>query len=133
MFVRSCEYGATVRTVAREPETCELLCLDLVKAERVRGGLPPLEELEAWSHAAKALSDPTRLGIALALRDGERACVCDLAWIVGRDEKLVSHHVRQLKLARLARSERDGRMVIYELTEAGRLLLAAVTAGAVPA
>ena len=54
----------------------------------------------------------------LALRDGERACVCDLAWIVGRDEKLVSHHARQLKAAGLARSERDGRMVMYELTDA---------------
>jgi DNA-binding transcriptional ArsR family regulator len=122
-----------VRAVTREPDTCDLLCLDLVKAERVRHGLPMGDELEAWSQAAKALSDPTRLAIALALRDGERACVCDLAWIVGRDEKLVSHHVRQLKLSRLARSERDGRMVMYELTDRGRTLLAAVATRGVPA
>ena len=63
----------------------------------MRAALPPLEQLETWAAGAKALADPTRLAIALALRDGERACVCDLAWIVGRDEKLVSHHVRQLK------------------------------------
>jgi hypothetical protein len=25
------------------------------------------------------------------------ACVCDLAWVVGRDQPLVSHHVRLLK------------------------------------
>jgi DNA-binding transcriptional ArsR family regulator len=72
------------------------------------------------------LSDPTRLAIALALRDGARACVCDLAWIVGRDEKLVSHHLRQLKGATLARSERDGKMVMYELTARGRALLTAI-------
>jgi DNA-binding transcriptional ArsR family regulator len=112
--------------MAPEPDTCDLLCLDLPKAEAVRQGMPPIDELEAWSSAAKALGDPTRLAVALALRDGERACVCDLAWIVGRDEKLVSHHVRQLKGARLARSERDGKMVMYELTDRGRALLAAV-------
>lgn len=75
------------------------------------------------ARAAGALGDATRLAIAIALRDGERACVCDLAWVVGRDEKLVSHHVRQLKTAGLARSERDGKMVMYELTDRGRALL----------
>jgi DNA-binding transcriptional ArsR family regulator len=104
-------------------ETCELLCLDLPKAERIRRGLPSLEQLETWAAAGKALGDPTRLAIAVALRDGERACVCDLGWIVGRDEKLVSHHVRQLKAAGLARSEREGRMVMYELTELGRSIV----------
>jgi DNA-binding transcriptional ArsR family regulator len=112
-------------------ETCDLLCLDLPKAELVRAALPPLGQLETLAAGAKALGDPTRLAIALALRDGERACVCDLAWIVGRDEKLVSHHLRQLKGAGLARSERDGKMVMYELTARGRgLLLALATAEA---
>jgi DNA-binding transcriptional ArsR family regulator len=88
--------------------------------------LPSLEALDGWAAGAKALGDPTRLAIALALRAGERACVCDLAWIVGRDERLVSHHVRQLKGAGLARSERDGKMVMYELSDRGRALLASV-------
>jgi DNA-binding transcriptional ArsR family regulator len=113
--------------VSLDGERCELLCLDLPKAEEVRRALPPAERLEAWSAGAKALGDPTRLAIAVALRDGERACVCDLAWIVARNEKLVSHHVRQLKIAGLARSEREGKMVLYELTERGQALVAAVT------
>ena len=54
--------------------------------------------------------------------------MCDLGWIISRDEKLVSHHLRLLKAAGLARSERDGRMVMYELTDRGRLLLEAVAA-----
>ena len=69
--------------------------------------------------------------MALALRAGESACVCDLAWIVGRDERLVSHHVRLLKAAGLARSEREGKMVMYALTEAGRALVGSVLAEAV--
>jgi DNA-binding transcriptional ArsR family regulator len=92
----------------------------------VRKGLPGPKQLELRAAGAKALGDPTRLAIALALDAGESACVCDLAWIVGRNERLVSHHVRLLKNAGLARSERDGKMVIYELTERGRALLAAV-------
>lgn len=113
--------------MARDPDTCDLLCLNLPKAERVRKNLPGAEELELWAGGAKALGDPTRLAVALALDAGETACVCDLAWIVGRDERLVSHHVRLLKAAGLARSERDGKMVMYELTERGRVLLAAVS------
>jgi ArsR family transcriptional regulator, lead/cadmium/zinc/bismuth-responsive transcriptional repressor len=119
--------------VAKDPDTCDLLCLDLTKAERVRKGLPASDELELWAAGAKALGDPTRLAVALALEAGEVACVCDLAWIVGRDERLVSHHVRLLKAAGLARSERDGKMIMYELTERGRALLAAVAAQGVVA
>jgi DNA-binding transcriptional ArsR family regulator len=119
--------------VDTDRDTCELLCLDLPKAERVRGALPPVEQLEPWAADAKALGDPTRLAIALALREGERACVCDLAWIVGRDEKLVSHHLRQLKGAALARSERDGKMVMYELSARGRALLSALAPEHAPA
>lgn len=111
-----------------EPDTCDLLCLDLPKAESVRRELPSLEVLEAWAAAAKALADPTRLAVALALARSEEACVCDMAWIVGRDEKLVSHHARALRAAGLARSARRGKMVMYELTERGHALLDAVAA-----
>jgi DNA-binding transcriptional ArsR family regulator len=114
--------------MASSADTCDLLCLDLPKAERVRKGLPGVEERELWAAGAKALGDPTRLAVALALDAGQPACVCDLAWIVGRDERLVSHHVRLLKSAGLARSEREGKMVMYELTERGSALLAAVAA-----
>jgi DNA-binding transcriptional ArsR family regulator len=111
-----------------EPDTCELLCLDLPKAEQARRELPAPGRIEAWSSAAKALGDPTRLAVAVALSSSRTACVCDLAWIVGRDEKLVSHHVRALRAAGLATATRDGKMVMYELTHRGRTLLAAVTA-----
>ncbi len=117
--------------MTKDVDTCDLLCLDLSKAERVRAELPDVDALEDWAAGAKALGDPTRLAIALALEAGETACVCDLAWIVGRDERLVSHHVRLLKAAGLARSERDGKMVMYQLTERGSALVDAVVAAPV--
>ena len=114
------------------PRHCDLLCLDLPKAEAVRAAMAPMEQLDAWSAAAKALGDPTRLAVALALRDGERACVCDLAWIVGRDEaRLPSRPPAESRPARALRARR--RMVMYELTARGRDLLAAVAAGEVRA
>lgn len=106
---------------------CDLLCLDLPKAEAAREVLPDLSTIERWARAAKALSDPTRLTIALALEASGSACGCDVAWIVGRDDKLVSHHLRALKASGVALSRRDGRMVIYELTTTGRALLATLT------
>jgi DNA-binding transcriptional ArsR family regulator len=108
-----------------ERETCELLCLDLPKAEALRQALPSAESLEAAAAPFKALTDPTRTAVLLSLADGGSCCVCDLSWIVGRDEKLVSHHVRQLKHLGAARSRREGRMVMYELTELGAALAAA--------
>ena len=118
-----------------EEETCELLCLDAGQAMALRQGLPDLSVLERSAEAAKALSDPTRLTLALALRDADdECCVCDLAFIAGRQDKIVSHHLRQLRAAGLAISRKDGRMVLYRLTDRGRELLAVVIAPvAVPA
>jgi ArsR family transcriptional regulator, lead/cadmium/zinc/bismuth-responsive transcriptional repressor len=109
-------------------DRCELLCLDLPKAEAVRAGLPDTEQLTTRAERMRALGDPTRLQIALALAAGEELCVCDLAWICARAENLVSHHVRALRAAGLASSRRDGKMVLYTLTASGHELLQAATA-----
>ena len=103
-------------------DRCELLCLDLPRAEAIRATLDP-DVVEAAAARAKALADPTRLLIARALREGEELCVCDLAWIAGRAENLVGHHLRQLRNAGLARSRRDGKVVFYALTDKGRALV----------
>ena len=66
--------------------------------------------------------------VAVALAECGTACVCDLAWIVARHEKLLSHHARALRAAGLAFSARDGKMVMYSLTDRGRALLTAITA-----
>lgn len=107
-------------------DTCELLCLDLPRAEELRRSRPPIAELVPAAEAAKALSDPTRLAVALALRDGGELCVCDLAWVCERSDKLISHHARALRSAGLVSSRRDGKMVLYALSARGRQLLDAV-------
>lgn len=109
-------------------DNCDLLCLDLPHAESIRASLPNLARVESAASAARALSDPTRLTIATALHDGDELCVCDMAWVVGSPQNLVSHHLRQLRAAGMVSSRRDGRLVMYRLTERGRVLTASVLA-----
>ena len=47
--------------------------------------------------------------------------MCDLSWIAGRSQNLVSHHLRTLRSRGLVRSRRDGKLVMYSLTERGAL------------
>ncbi|MDN5913632.1 MAG: metalloregulator ArsR/SmtB family transcription factor [Pseudonocardia sp.] len=107
-------------------DTCDLLCLDLPHAERIRAGLPEVRAVEPVAAAAQALGDPTRLTIAAALLAGGELCVCDVAWVVGQAQNLASHHLRRLRAAGLVESRRQGRLVMYGLTDRGRALVPAV-------
>lgn len=103
-------------------DRCDLLCLDLPRAETIRRSLNAAAATGAAARS-RALGDSTRMTMALALREGGELCVCDLAWITGRAENLVGHHLRALRDAGLAASRRDGKIVFYSLTTTGRRLL----------
>ncbi|HEV2075183.1 MAG TPA: metalloregulator ArsR/SmtB family transcription factor [Thermoleophilaceae bacterium] len=113
-------------------DRCDLLCLDLPRAEAVRDRLLPSDRLTLAARRAGALGDRTRLSVAQALSDVDELCGCDLAWILGRAQNLVSHHLRALHEAGLVASRRDGRTVMYALTEEGRSLLGAVLGESLP-
>jgi DNA-binding transcriptional ArsR family regulator len=114
-------------------DRCDVLCLDVPKAEELRKRRLPAAAAEAAAARARALADPTRLTLAASLRGGGELCVCDLAWISGRPQNLVSHHLRALRQEGLAASRRDGKIVFYSLTDAGAELLDGVLEGtAVP-
>ncbi len=109
------------------------MCLDAPLAEGIRGALLHEDVARGAAERAKALSDPTRLTLAAALREardidesGGELCVCDLAWISARSQNLVSHHLRILRSHGIVRSRRDGKLVMYRLTAEGNSLLAAV-------
>jgi DNA-binding transcriptional ArsR family regulator len=103
-------------------DRCDLLCLDLPKAEEIRHRLDS-DVIALAAGRARALADPTRLMVAVALLEGGELCVCDLAWIAGRAENLVGHHLRALRDAGLASSRREGKIVFYSLTPGGSALL----------
>jgi ArsR family transcriptional regulator len=60
----------------------------------------------------KALSDPNRARILLALRHGE-LCVCQLVELLGVASSTVSRHMSILDRAYLVSGRRDGRWVFY--------------------
>jgi ArsR family transcriptional regulator, lead/cadmium/zinc/bismuth-responsive transcriptional repressor len=105
---------------------CDLICIDAPRAEAIRGRLLSEEAAQGAAERGRALSDPTRLTLAAALGEGGELCVCDLSWIAGRSQNLVSHHLRSLRARGLVRSRRDGKMVMYSLTEQGISFLSAV-------
>jgi ArsR family transcriptional regulator, lead/cadmium/zinc/bismuth-responsive transcriptional repressor len=107
-------------------DTCELLCLDLPKAEAIRARQVDPSEAQRAASRAQALADPTRLSLAAALAETDELCGCDLAWVTGRSQKLISHHLKVLRNVELVRSRRDGKIVFFSLTEPGRTLLGAV-------
>jgi ArsR family transcriptional regulator, lead/cadmium/zinc/bismuth-responsive transcriptional repressor len=104
-------------------DRCDVLCLDLGKAEDLRVRRLDADQAEGLARRVKALSDPTRLTLAAALAEGQELCVCDAAWVLERAENLVSHHLRVLREEGLVTSRREGKMVLYSLSERGRLLL----------
>ncbi|MGH9190390.1 MAG: ArsR/SmtB family transcription factor [Acidimicrobiales bacterium] len=66
----------------------------------------------------RALSDPTRLRLFLALRERER-CVSDLVAAEGLAQPLVSHHLRKLAGAGLVRARRANGYILYALDPEG--------------
>jgi ArsR family transcriptional regulator, lead/cadmium/zinc/bismuth-responsive transcriptional repressor len=109
-----------------DDERCDLLCLDLEIAEAVRRRRLGAVKAQRGAERARALADPTRLMVAAALAEAGELCVCDLAWVAERSQNLVSHHVRVLRAAGLVRSRREGKMVMYALTDEGEELLRSV-------
>jgi DNA-binding transcriptional ArsR family regulator len=107
-------------------DRCDLICIDAPRAEAIRERLLGGGTAQEAAERTKALSDPTRLTLVAALREGEEVCVCDLSWIAGRAQNLVSHHLRQLRSHGLVTSRRDGKLVMYSLTDTGSALLGAV-------
>jgi ArsR family transcriptional regulator, lead/cadmium/zinc/bismuth-responsive transcriptional repressor len=107
-------------------ERCDLLCVDLPRAEEIRRGRLDARAAHEAAERARALSDPTRLTLAAALGEGGELCGCDLAWISERAQNLVSHHLRVLLSKGLVTSRREGKIVFYSLTQSGCSLLAAV-------
>lgn len=107
---------------------CDLLCIDFDHAEALRAALPDPRSTTGMSLRIKALGDPTRLRLMHALELGEELCVCDLAWVIGSSQALVSHHLRQLRASDLVGSRKDGKLVMYSATPTGHAMLRAVLA-----
>ena len=78
--------------------------------------MPNEEVLYDLADLFKVFSDTTRIKILYSLMGGE-LCVADIAETIGATQSAVSHQLRILKAARLVKFQRDGKNVLYSLSD----------------
>jgi DNA-binding transcriptional ArsR family regulator len=71
---------------------------------------------EELSNFFKILSGETRIKILLAL-SGAQLCVCDLVEVLDMTASAISHQLKELRQARLVKSQREGKSVYYSLQD----------------
>ena len=85
--------------------------------------LPP-GDAQLLAERFKLLADPNRLRMVYALLEVGETCVGDLAGMIGSSESATSHQLRQLRLAGLVKTRRQGREILYRVADSHvRLLL----------
>ena len=97
-------------------EPCETYQVheDIIKA--VKEKMPEEDVLCDLAEIFKVFGDSTRIKILYVLFESEM-CVCDIANLLGMNQSAISHQLRILKQARLVKSRREGKSVIYALSD----------------
>ena len=93
---------------------CEEVHSDVV--ERTRTTLPDEDVIYGLSDFFKVFGDPTRLNILFAL-DAGPMCGCDLSGALGMTKAAVSYQLKILRQNDLVRHRKQGRNVLYELSD----------------
>lgn len=76
----------------------------------------PAARVEDLAEVLKALADPTRLQMVLALREQhDPVCICDFTAAFDLSQPTVSHHMAKLREAGLVESSRQGIWTYYRL------------------
>ena len=97
-------------------EVCETKCIhgDIVAV--VKRKLPDSNKLSDLSGLFMLFSDRTRIGILWALSESEM-CVCDLCSLLKMKQPTVFHQLKNLKLSKIVKARRDGKVIYYSLED----------------
>ncbi len=95
---------------------CTDKCINEVSVNKTIKTLPAQKEISGMAEIFKALSDPSRLKIVLALLKREH-CVCDIAVICNQTESAISHQLRVLRTLKIVKNRREGKVVYYSLDD----------------
>ena len=82
----------------------------------VRHELPKDEMLCDLADLFKLFGDTTRMRILFSLFESEM-CVCDIAELLNMSFSAISHQLRVLKQSKLVKFRREGKTVIYSLSD----------------
>ncbi|HEX9750678.1 MAG TPA: metalloregulator ArsR/SmtB family transcription factor [candidate division Zixibacteria bacterium] len=97
-------------------DVCTIESFDPKKVSQARAGQLDDAEVERLSSIFSCLGHPTRVKILRALSRTE-LCVCDLAQVLGATVSAVSHQLRTLRMARLVKFRRAGKMAYYSIDD----------------
>ncbi len=97
-------------------DICGIKCINETKVRETAKTLPPKEDIAQMADIFKALSDPSRLKIVLALLNQEH-CVCDIAAICGQTDSGVSHQLRLLRTLKIVKNRRVGKIIYYSIDD----------------
>lgn len=95
---------------------CEFLHAHEELIGRVNDNMPDEMMLYDLAELYKVFGDSTRIKILYVLFESEM-CVCDIAQLLGISQSAVSHHLRVLKQSKLVKFRKEGKSVIYSLTD----------------
>ena len=84
-------------------------------AEAIKS-MPSGEQIDELAARFKAISEPSRLKILLALSCGE-LCVEHLTQAVGGNQSAVSHQLKTLKDNKIVKCRRQGKQVMYSVSD----------------
>jgi DNA-binding transcriptional ArsR family regulator len=91
----------------------------IIDAERVCRAVAALdsEDVRARARNFAVLADPTRLTLLTCISAAGPISVSDLAAATGIHEATVSQTLRYLRMAQVVSTERDGRIIRYQIAD----------------
>ena len=97
-------------------DICAEKCINETKVYQTLESLPQPDDISRMADIFKALSDPSRLKIVLALMHHEH-CVCDIAIICSQTDSAISHQLRILRTLKIVKNRRDGKIMYYTIDD----------------
>lgn len=97
-------------------DICTEKCINEKKVIETAKTIPQKETIEQMVDIFKALGDPSRLKIVLALLNQEH-CVCDIAVICNQTDSAISHQLRILRTMKILKNRREGKIIYYSIDD----------------
>ncbi len=97
-------------------DICSEKCINEKKVRQTVETIPQPAVIGQMVDIFKALSDPSRLKIVLALLNHEH-CVCDIAVICNNTDSAISHQLRILRAMKIVKNRRDGKSIYYSIDD----------------
>lgn len=100
----------------QEIEKCQEIEVHDEVVRNVTEEMPEDEILYDLAELYKVFGDSTRIKILYVLFESD-LCVCDIAEALSMGQSAISHQLRVLKQAQLVKFRREGKQVIYSLSD----------------